>query len=245
MTDLQAIEKRISRRSYINSAIDKNKVDIIKSLISQINEQSRLNIAFTEDAGKLFNGFLKSYGMFTGVNSVIMLKGKPNDKNLHEKAGYFGERLVLEATKLGLGTCWVGGSFDKKFVIKNLPLNEEIVCVITVGNVPDDKTAREKLIYKVTHRKTKGISDIFFSKEPVPDWFIFGIKAVLKAPSAVNRQKVFFEYNDNTATAFIDKKYELGLVDLGIAKLHFEISAGGKFSVGNPGKFLIGEPVNS
>lgn len=237
MTDLQAVERRISRRAYVKSAIDGKKLSILKEYIKQVNKESHLNVAFIDDGGGAFNGITKSYGMFSGVTGLILLKGTSNDLHLHEKAGYFGERLVLEATKLDLGTCWVGGSYDKKFFEKELSSGEKIVCAITVGNVSEEKTTVEKLISKVTHRKSKQIKDLFYSDEAVPDWFIYGIRAVLRAPSAVNRQKVFFEYRDKSVTAYIDNKYELGLIDLGIAKLHFDIGAGGKFAMGNPGVF--------
>lgn len=32
---------------------------------------------------------------------------------LKEKVGYYGEQLILKVTELGLGSCWVGGTFDR------------------------------------------------------------------------------------------------------------------------------------
>ena len=64
--------------------------------------------------GNAFNGFRKSYGMFSGVRNFIALVGGEIDAVALEKLGYFGELLALRCTALGLGTCWVGGTFDRK-----------------------------------------------------------------------------------------------------------------------------------
>ncbi|WP_262498678.1 nitroreductase family protein [Segatella albensis] len=36
-----------------------------------------------------------------------------NPTDLNERAGYYGEQLVLLAQTLGLNTCWVGLSYSK------------------------------------------------------------------------------------------------------------------------------------
>ncbi len=222
------IEKRISRRNYLETPIDSEKVLILKNLIESLNEKSGLSMKFIEDAGDAFAGFRKSYGMLKGVRSVILLQGDVSDANLKEKCGYFGEILVLEATKLDLGTCWVGGSFEKRnkaFV--NESTSVKPVCVITIGNVPDEKSTREKLIYKMVHRKNKSASEMYkCAIVPPPDWFISGMNAVVKAPTAANSQKVFFELlADGDVKASVPGNSEFDFVDLGICKLHFELGS--------------------
>ena len=32
------------------------------------------------------------------------------------KLGYYGEKIVLKAQEMGLNTCWVAGTFNKKYV---------------------------------------------------------------------------------------------------------------------------------
>ena len=73
---------------------------------------------------------------------------------------------------------------------------------------------------------------------PVPKWFINGLEAVKKAPSAVNRQPVKFIYKEGAVQAFVEDSYKFDLVDLGIAKAHFSIATGGSFEIGNYGKFI-------
>ena len=80
----------------------------------------------------------------------------------------------------------------------------------------------------MTHRKTKTAEELFETDTPVPGWFKSGIAAVQKAPSAVNRQPVTFKYKNDTVTASVKDISISGMaLDLGIAKLHFELGAGG------------------
>lgn len=44
------------------------------------------------------------YGKFENVKNYIAIVGNKNDQ---EKAGYYGEKIVLKCQKLGLNTCWV------------------------------------------------------------------------------------------------------------------------------------------
>ncbi len=71
----------------------------------------------------------------------------------------------------------------------------------------------------------------------MPQWVQEGMNAVLLAPSAKNTQKVMFKYENNILSAQIADDYSMDLIDLGIAKKHFEIEAGGKFELGNGGIF--------
>ena len=112
MNYIDAINQRISRRSYLTTPIAPEKLEILQKEIELVNEQSGLTVTLLEDASEAFEG-AKSYGMFQGVRSVLVLKGDKNAEHLKEKVGYYGERLILAAQQLDLGTCWVGGTFDK------------------------------------------------------------------------------------------------------------------------------------
>lgn len=233
MNNLEAIEKRMSRRTYLETEIEPSKVRILKNMIEELNNESGLSILFLEDGSNLFNSLKKSYGMFAGVKSVIVLKGNQKDVNLREKAGYYGELLVLKATTMDLGTCWVAGTYDRHNEIFKLEESEQVICVIPIGNVPEIKTLKEKLIYRASHRKSKDIKDFYTSDKEVDEWFLNGMRAVSKAPSAMNSQKVKFEYVSDTVIAKVPDTYVCDLVDLGIAKLHFEVATERKFNFGN------------
>lgn len=231
-----AIENRVSRRKFEKEPIaDREKENII-SLINRINEVSGLTMAFLEDGSGAFQKLRKSYGLFTNVRSLILMKGKKEDKHLKEKIGYYGEDLILAITDLGLGTCWVGGTFDKDEITVNE--NEELACIAVVGKVAAP-SLKEKIVQLASHRKVKNMEERIVSDQPLPQWVQNGMKAVLLAPNARNTQKATFKYENNILSAQITDDYSMDLIDLGIAKKHFEIEAGGKFELGNGGIFHL------
>lgn len=231
-----AMENRISRRKFEKEPIAAQEKEKIIFLIDELNEASGLAMAFLEDGSNAFQKLRKSYGLFTNVRSVILMKGKKGLKNLKEKVGYYGEALVLAITDLGLGTCWVGGAFDRDELI--VDDSEELVCVVLVGIVAAPSLT-EKMMRAATHRKIKSMEERITSDQPLPQWVQDGMKAVLLAPSAKNTQKAVFKYENNILSAQIADDYSMDLIDLGIAKKHFEIGAGGKFEFGNGGIFHL------
>lgn len=236
MTITQAIDKRKSRRTYCNKPLGPEHTAFLRSRIDEYNQKSGLTIRLVEKGGSAFAGIRKSYGMFKGVQSFFVMKGPAADANLKEKIGCYGELLVLESTALGLGTCWVGGTFDSSGIRKSD--GEELVCVITVGQVPKTETMKERLIYKAIHRSTKTVEELSQVCGEPPAWFQKGMKAVQKAPSTRNTQKVLFVYENGHLQATVPETYKFDLVDLGIAKLHFSLAAGGRFELGNGGYYV-------
>lgn len=222
---LKAIDERCSRRTYISKEIEADKINSLQKLIKELNELSDLNLQLQLNALKLFKGFSSSYGMLKGVQAYFALVGDKNNPDLLEKIGYYGEILALEATALGLGTCWVGGTYNRKLCNKliNLKESEELVAIITVGYTPVDKTLKEKMISKLSHRKTKKVEEMYSAIGSIPTEFINGMKSVQKAPSALNKQPIKFHYKNGCVTTEIINSVGYEKIDLGIAKLHFEI----------------------
>ena len=105
----EAIEKRISHRCFSKEPVRASDVLQIQKWIAEVNEESSLDIEYLADGNEAFNDIKKSYGMFSNVRSMLLMKGCSGDENLDVKIGYYGEDLVLKMTQLNLGTCWVGG----------------------------------------------------------------------------------------------------------------------------------------
>lgn len=232
MNNLEAINKRVSRRTYSKEELSWDKINLITELIQNLNRESKLTIAFLKDGSKCFEG-LKSYGMFKNVKSLILLKGDKKLEHLNEKCGYYGEKLVLELTKINLGTCWVGGTYSKNTNLLDVGSNEELVCILVVGNVDEMLTTKEKIIRKGSHFKRKKLSDIGVCDNEMPQWFINAIECVQKAPTALNSMKVKFTLKDDLITVTVPNDYRFDLVDLGICKAHFEMGSGYKIGFGN------------
>jgi len=244
MTLTEAIEVRRSRRKYLADPVDPAAVEKLEALAGEYSETAGSlppvvaaapRIEFVWNDGSAFDGLRKTYGLLAGVHSYAGLIGPKGDPVAEEKLGYYGELLMLHAVTLELGTCWVGGSFDRKLCPFELGEDEKLYCTITVGPVRERDNLREKLIQGVTHRKTRTIEDMMTADGPVPDWFMDGMRAVQRAPSAVNKQPVVFSFKDGKVTAGVEGG---DWIDLGIAKLHFELGVGqGTWAFGNHGAF--------
>lgn len=229
MTPLEASAIRISRRAYIPELLSAEKKAALQKLIDGICERSGLNIKLMENGEECF-GLIKSYGMFSGVKSYFALAGKSDDPMLHEKVGYYGEELVLEATRLGLGTCWVAGSYDKTATGFELADDEELSCVISVGEIKANENLKEKFLSGVIKTKRKTPAQMSKNYDTAPDWFKKGMECVANAPSARNTQLIVFEYTSDGVVAENTGTWTSNKVDHGIALYHFELGSGKKIT---------------
>lgn len=211
---LEAINLRHSVRSYTDKKIDGETLDQLKTTVDECNSENGLNIQLCLNEPEAFSGLLAKYGRFKNVKNYIALVGKKDDR-LEEKAGYYGEKIVIKAQQLGLNTCWVAATYDKGKSIAKVKPGEKLLMVITVGYGETNGVTR----------KTKPIEKLCSVKGNMPDWFKKGMEATQLAPTAMNQQKFSFELNGNTVKAVASLGF-YAKVDLGIAKYHFEVGAG-------------------
>ncbi|MCL1979415.1 MAG: nitroreductase family protein [Methanomassiliicoccaceae archaeon] len=228
-----AIWKRKSVRKYLDKHVEKSKLDQLRRSISSLNEESGLTMELIEDSDA-FNS-IKTF-MFKNVRSVIAVKGRTDDPDLQEKCGYYGEEIVLEATALGLGTCWVAAwSFNYKSASLNVKDDETIICGIPFG-YGTEGMSESTTVPMNPHRKTKSVSDFLGGNANVPEWVTSAMKSVQFAPTSWNSQKTRFSYADDKLSAEIPEG-RFTMIDFGITKYHFEIAAEGKFPLGSPSVF--------
>ena len=211
MEQKQAIEQRISRRSFLQTPIEQQILRQLLEAIEEVNETSGLTVSYLEDGSDAFAGF-KSYGMFDGVRAMLVLKGNRELAFLKEKVGYYGEQLILKATELGLGSCWV---FEPS-------PEEEMVCVVPIGKVAQS-SRKERMIRGVIHRKSKTIEEMVRADRPLSEEEKQAMQLVQLAPTAKNTQKPVFIFAGDKIYAGVADDEPFDLVDLGICKLHFEI----------------------
>ena len=104
MDILEIMKARHSVRQYKNQVIESTKRAEINARIKEVNAESKLSIQAFYDEPKCFDSFMAHYGKFENVRNYIAVVG---NKNEQEKAGYYGEKIVLKCQELGLNTCWV------------------------------------------------------------------------------------------------------------------------------------------
>lgn len=210
----EAIENRHSVRSYLGQRIEEEVKEKLNAEIDACNAESGLNIQLVTDEPDAFGGYLAHYGSFRGVRNYIALVGKKSP-DLNEELGWYGERLTLLATMLGLDSCWVAVTYSKGEAKCEIKPGEALCCVIAIGNGKN---------HGVPH-KSRPMSSLCSVSGEMPDWFRRGMNAVMLAPTAKNQQRFMFTLSGNTVTAEA-KTGIFSKMDLGIVKYHFEIGAG-------------------
>ncbi len=239
------IEKRKSCRSYTNEPLQEEQIRKLKELIKRVNKESNLSIELITNDEGIFGDFKKNNRAFNNVKNYFALVGKKDDINLKEKCGYYGELLVLESTRLGLGTCFVGSIHDFKNIAIKINEDEDLIVLITVGHPQGKETFFAKIINFFTHTKNIKFSDLMIADMDAPLWFIKGVQNALLAPSSFNKHPIIFTYKMGEVRAKIKENSEYAPIDLGIAKLHFELGAlNGKFILGNNGIYTIVDYLN-
>lgn len=223
MTLLEAIDARSSRRTYDGTPLSPADARAIRALICEANAASGLALALVE-SGDAFSRLSKSYGMFSGVPALVAVAGKRDCPDLFYRLGYRGERIVLEATRLGLATCWVSGTFDRAAL--GTGEDEILAAVIAIGRAPQRKSAKERLIARLTGKKGPPAERYYESDSEPPEWFLAGVRAALAAPSAMNVKHARFRFAAGKAEAYVVRESDMRSLDLGIAVSHFEIAAG-------------------
>ena len=220
---IKAIEMRKSRRAYKSKHLDDETRNVIKEMVNAVNETAGLHMIFVDDATPYFR-------IFSGKFSMIIVSG-PDTQKAREDSGYYGESIVLQCVYHGLGTCWVSGTYNENKVYEtiNIPREERVYAVITVGYAKESYSVVEKTMYNATHKKNKTYPDMFdVLDDKLPEAYIYGLQLVERAPSAVNRRPVRFRYENGVLSGKVEEPYSDKSVDFGIAKLHFVLGCRAK-----------------
>lgn len=177
---------------------------------------------------------LGTYGFIQGA-SAFLVGAIASGEHAQEDYGWCMEKVVLELTRLGLGTCWLGGTFRRSAFARAVELAEgEIVPAVSpVGLPAGAKSAIDSLASAVAGaRGRRRWEDLFlFPRDDAGEWAAC-LEAVRAAPSAANGQPWrvamaaaapvlhFFRVSRAQGARGAMQK-----VDMGIAMCHFELAA--------------------
>lgn len=226
MESIEAIRCRHAVRSYEPRPIEPALLDDLRGLIDACNDEGRLHMQLIANEPEAFGGFIAHYSKFENVRNYVAVVGK-KAADLEERAGYHGQRVVLRAQQLGLNTCWVALTFSKRKSHHVLASGEKLVCVIALGYGSTQGRERKTKPVESLCSAAPGIEGVSFSVESEqPAWFFAGVRAAQLAPTALNQQRFRFELVSPDRVRARSLGGPNTSVDLGIAKLHFEIGAG-------------------
>ncbi len=230
---LEAARVRRSRRSYDDRALPDGAKEALEELCQRFRPNPVARAVFIDapPAG-IFSGIVGSYGRISGARAALAFVGIADAPGVEAKVGYTGEAIVLEATRIGLSTCWVAGLFKPGLVgeIAGIGGGERVFAISPVGLGASSITGTERLVYgmKEAPKSRRSAEEIAPGHSVWPPWARAGVEAARIAPSAMNRQPWRFRYQEGAVIASFDGP-EMPRVskklDCGIAMLHYELGA--------------------
>jgi nitroreductase len=205
---------------------------------------------------------LGTYGLIDGAAGFIVGAVERGSGDL-EDYGYLMERAILRATDLGLGTCWLGGSFSKSGFARRIGLTEGelLPAVAAVGYPVDDGSSRDRIRWMAGSNFRRPPEELFFDaafgaplSATAAGAYAAPLEMVRWAPSASNRQPWRIVrtltgwhfhlartkgYGKGTLVFSLLRLADLQRVDMGIAMCHFELAAR---EAGLDGSWVIEDP---
>jgi Putative TM nitroreductase len=247
------VNNRISTRTFEKREIERSKISTFKEFFKSENDTpfgSKVNIDLIELHGHN-RKYLKSLGTYGVIKNSHWFIGGSVKNGYGSKIdyGYIFEKAVLLAEDLGLGTCWLGGTFDRgRFLEKINPSPDSVTPAVLALGYPLEKMTKRDRFFRFaagSHNRFPW-SKLFYledygvplSKANAGKWRI-PLDMVRVAPSASNRQpwRVLFNKEKGQFHFFLErtKLYTLGMgllkipdlqkVDMGIAMAHFQLSS--------------------
>jgi nitroreductase len=248
----EIIQKRFSCRTYEEIPIDEGLRRKLEDACAQASRgpfgapvRFRLVAATREDTDALRG--LGTYGVIRGPTGFLLGAVGPGDQNL-EDFGYRLEELILLATDLGLGTCWLGGTFTRSGFSAKLGLDEEeaMPAVVSVGYISEKRSLIDRLIREGADAKMRHPWErLFFdehldaplSREAAGPYAV-PLEMVRLGPSASNKQPWRIVRSGEEWHFFLERTpgyrgrnrrvfriADMQRIDMGIAMCHFERTA--------------------
>jgi nitroreductase len=218
-------------------------------------------VAASEEDRQALKG-LSTYGFIKGATGFI-LGAIPEGKLNQEDFGYVMEHAILYATSLGLGTCWLGGTFTKSRFAAKLSLREGelLPAVIATGYCAAKRRVLESLIRQQANADRRlPWERLFFDKvfsvplsRDAAGPFATVLDMVRIGPSASNKQPWRIVKDGETWHFLVQRTpgyarrnrllldiADMQRIDMGIAMCHFALTAE---ELGLHGEWTIQEPT--
>lgn len=258
---IESMKKRISTRTYKKQSLSlplKEKIELAfednQGPFGGVVRFELIERKRTQGQGNIKLG---TYGVIKGASSYIVAVISKENGDL-EDFGYVLEKIILKATSFGLGTCWLGGTFNKSEFSKAIEQKEyEILPCITPIGYPAEKRSLLESAMRLgagsKHRKPW--EEIFYHKkfgQPLTEAeageYVTPLEMVRIAPSASNKQPWRIIMNQGKFHFYLQPTkgyskmlgFNIQRVDMGIAMCHFELAAQ---ELGLKGRWLVDNPI--
>ncbi|MDR2683187.1 MAG: hypothetical protein LBB64_04870 [Dysgonamonadaceae bacterium] len=234
MSIIEQIQQRSSIRTYTNQPVSKELADKMNDFIRQTHAPfgTKARIQLVSAGREETRIPLGTYGFISGASDYLTLVYEEAPL-AEEGAAYWFEQVILFCTGLGLGTCWLGGSFSRKDFKRQVQLlpNERLRIVSPVGYASDRKRLFEVIQGAERHHASrKPFGSLFFLKdfsvpltETAAGIYAQPLEMVRIAPSANNYQPWRVVLDEERLHFYrIASLGGFSATDMGIALCHFE-----------------------
>lgn len=229
---LDVVPVRRSRRSFDGRAVSEDLRAKLSSMTREFRPFSDARAVFVDEAPQsLFAGILGSYGGVSGAPSALLFVGESASPYAAEHVGYTGEALVLEATRLELATCWIGGLFSGGVAdsLAGRAPGEMVFAISPVGHALPSASAKERVLFGAGREKKRlSLEEIAPGYSGWPSWAQRAIEAVRPAPSAMHSQPWRFRMDGDALIVSYQGAERVRVpkrLDVGIAMMHAELGA--------------------
>lgn len=235
------IRQRHSVRTFSGLAMDSRMEDAVRTLIAGMSNPFGANPTVKAVAtGPTSIKAPGTYGVIKNArNYLLMAYGEGQTDAL--AAGYAMERIVLGATALGLGTCWMGGTFKSGDFSRmaTFPDNVKLKIIIPIG-IPAEKPRLMERIGKKLMGSTgrRPFGTMFFNGDfstpllPTPMAAGEALEMMRLAPSSLNSQP-WRAVADGAYIHFYQKDGKFSTLDCGIGLCHFALTMEAQGACGN------------
>jgi hypothetical protein len=249
MLTIDTIKKRISCRTYqLGPMKESDQQKLRDFLLANVQGPfgNRVRFELVDLAAKERDEIktLGTYGFIKGASLFIVGAVAKGDRAM-EDYGYCMEKNILAATHLGLGTCWLGGTFNRSASASKInKRDDEVVPAITpVGYPKERKSMMDSAVRFLAKSNTrKAWEELFFlgnTKSFLPrkmaGAYELSLECVRIGPSASNRQpwrvvketeSDVFHFHISRTLGYAEKFLDVSLqdIDMGIAMCHFEVA---------------------
>lgn len=238
MTFEQTVAARHSVRNFDNTQLSAQQRAELLYTAQQCATPFGATASFawaTVDAGTDFRP--STYGFITGARDYLLV-GAPDTPAARMAAGYAGEQALLRAVAMGLGTCWIAGTFNKSTftAAAGFAPGTDLIAVIPVGVARARGSilnSISRLVAGSSHRKdmdalfyeeaTRGIDRAPRQPLSIDSRFYRPLESVRLAPSSTNSQpwRAIVSTDDRHITIYNVGHKTMQEIDLGIAVSHF------------------------
>jgi nitroreductase len=244
----ELIKARSSWRSYDPQALEEGLRQEIREYLADktrgpFGHNTRFQLIERDEPSLIEPVRLGTYGFVKNARGFIAGAVKSGPRHW-EDYGYVLEEIILKMTDLGLGTCWLGGTFKRGEFGKAMGLlKDEIIPAITpVGYRTEGRSMRDRVIrWGAKSHSRKSWEIFFFDKELGIPLTVEGageyadvLEMIRLAPSASNKQPWRIVKQSGDLHLFLQRtpnysgfshSLDLQRVDMGIAMCHLELTA--------------------